>query len=649
MNLRPLVLSWLIGSFLLLLPLASFAKSEPVDKLDTKLKSLINRQNVALKNIKPLSEGIITEKGLVKVSVRLNTIDPSAIQSLREAGLNVTAGYHGLVSGTISSLSLLKLANINYVSTISLEMQPRTRSVISQAVAALRIENVTKAHPEITGKGQKIGIISDSFGLVSEATPVYDDIDNDGLIEIVGTDSQIKGELPAVVEIVKEATYEVKYDADGNPLPPPTHDEGRGMAEVIYDIAPGADLAFYAPGGKADFAQGILALANAGCNIIVDDLQFENEANYQDDEIALAIKQIAESSDVVYLTAAGNGGSMAFEQKYKDIDPKNDDGPMSKIPKGNDFNQWSRIGNQNSPFLPIILQPGDSTWINLYWENPYSGTLGAGATTDYDMYIYSSSDNNLGNIVTYSDNAQGTPESPMGDPVEFIYIENNEKDRILMYYLVINKHHGPDATFYVAFDFGGDVHVSPTVRMDACMNYGHTRSAYGLTVGAVNFKEILTGGDEFNTPARIDPEYFSSHGGIVSTLYSDEGTPLKKPSKVFKPDITSADGVNTSFFSRLSIIDGDKISNFFGTSCSAPDAAALVALMRQANPILNAKQIRDLARYAATDVCEPGVDYFAGYGLLYADKAVEAALNPPNPIPESIVDDWMLHLNDTTE
>ena len=646
MNFRPFGFTWLVGGIIFLLPLVSFAKSDPADKLDSQLRNLINRQSIVTKNIQPGSQAVITQKGLVKVSVRLNTTDPAAIQILRDAGLNVTASYHGLVSGTINSKSLLNLANVKSVSTIAAVRKPKTRAVTSQAVEALKIENIVKNHPDINGKGLKIGIISDSFGLVSEATPVYEDIDNDGIIEITGTDSQINGDAPAVIEIVKDATYEVQYDADGNPLPPPYTDEGRGMAEVIYDIAPGADQAFYSPDSNADFAQGILALADAGCKVIVDDLQFALEANYQDDEIALAIKEVADASDVVYLSATGNGGAMAFEQNYKDVDPQNDDGPLSKIPKGYDFNQWSRTGTVNYPFLECTLPPGDSTWISLYWQNPYSGTLGAGATTDYDMYIFAKPDYDFKNIAAYSDNAQGYPESPMGDPVEFVYIENTSYEEIATFYLVINKHHGPDVPFKVAIDFNGEARVTASVRTNASMNYGHTRSAYCLSVGAVNFKEVLTNGEEFTNVGQIDPEYFSAHGGIIKTLYSDEGVPLRKPLKTFKPDIASVDGVNTSFFGHYSIIDGDETPNFYGTSCSAPNAAAVVVLMRQANPKLNAKQIRDLSRYAATDIFEPGVDYYTGYGLLYADKAVEAAFNPPDPIPESNVDDWMLHANE---
>jgi hypothetical protein len=48
-------------------------------------------------------------------------------------------------------------------------------------------------------------------------------------------------------------------------------DEGRDMMQIIYDVAPGARLAFRtAYRGEVDFAAGIRELANIGCDIIVE-------------------------------------------------------------------------------------------------------------------------------------------------------------------------------------------------------------------------------------------------------------------------------------------------------------------------------------------------------------------------------------------
>ncbi|MCW3476725.1 S8/S53 family peptidase [Limobrevibacterium gyesilva] len=105
------------------------------------------------------------------------------------------------------------------------------------------LADVARSQFGVTGAGVRIGILSDSFDVRGGyATDVA------------------SGALPAGVTILQEG-------------PATGSDEGRAMAQLIHQIAPDAQIDFYtAFRGELDFANGIIALANAGCQIIVDDV-----------------------------------------------------------------------------------------------------------------------------------------------------------------------------------------------------------------------------------------------------------------------------------------------------------------------------------------------------------------------------------------
>jgi hypothetical protein len=96
--------------------------------------------------------------------------------------------------------------------------------------------------PQYTGAGIKVGVLSTSFN-------------NSGGAAMDMAD----GALPSASQV------NVLQDA-------PSDDEGRALMQVVHEIAPDASLMFYTALGTAqDFANGILALQQAGCDVIVDD------------------------------------------------------------------------------------------------------------------------------------------------------------------------------------------------------------------------------------------------------------------------------------------------------------------------------------------------------------------------------------------
>ncbi len=94
-----------------------------------------------------------------------------------------------------------------------------------------------------------------------------------------------------------------------------------------------------------------------------------------------------------------------------------------------------------------------------------------------------------------------------------------------------------------------------------------------------------------------------------------------------KPDVAAADGVSTT---------SSNFTTFFGTSASAPHAAAIAALMIEATPGLQSealaaagiplisvtRQTRSLFNASSLDIENPGLDNVSGAGILDANAAL---------------------------
>ena len=453
-------------------------------------------------------------------------------------------------------------------------------TVTTQADSAQHTDTARAAYG-VDGSGIKVGILSDSFNTSGNADTMAVDIAHN--------------DLPAATTVLQDN--------------PGGTDEGRGMAQLVHDLAPGASIEFAtAEGGQAAFANNIIALANDGAKVIVDDVGYFAELAFQDGPIAQAVQQVV-AGGATYFSSAGNNGHEGWEGAWTSGGTMYGETLMQFAPGQN--------------YLPVLL--GASEHFVLEWDQPGSSSGGPGSASDLDLFLTDAT----GSTVY----ASATAANIGADPVEVLTFSGGAG---VVAYLRVGLSSGTTPGRIKLMSQGSaDLATTASNENDGTI-YGHAPA--GIAVAAASFA---------NTPAfGTNPptlESFSSTGP-TDILFNTSGTRLTTPELRQTPAITAVDGGNTSFFGTDDSSDPDSFPNFYGTSAAAPDAAAVGALMLQANPLLTASDIAFLLQDSSTDMDNPdtagfdvGFDNGTGSGLIRADLAVgyasgEAIQNPGQQI-----------------
>ncbi|NNC42462.1 MAG: S8 family serine peptidase, partial [Acidimicrobiia bacterium] len=465
------------------------------------------------------------------------------------------------------------------------------------------------------GTGAVVGVLSDSFNATSVGSTSGVSCDRVTL----GTDSQTTSDLPPSVGNLAPAS-----PASG------LSDEGRGMMEIIHDLAPGAELMFRTAFiSETDFAAGIVELAQCGADVIVDDVIYFAEPMFQDGLVAQAVDTVV-SDGIPYFTSAGNQGTKGIDQLYVDSQPATDGSslPVTEIDL-HDFEPGSSIDR----FIPVTLPPNVGLRLVMQWNQPFTGTLGPGAATDLDLYACSTP--TVPCSAGYeSIGPQGCdPSNRAGDPLEILTIPAAPGTRT--YYVAVDHFCGDQtdthfriATYGVnagiaAITFGTTDSGQPV--FDQSQIYGHAAAAGATAVSAVDYRESQSAGG-FSGGPELNVQSFSSLGGEIPFYFDGSGNPLPAaPAERSKPDISAPDGTNTSFFgsSDPPCCEGDGFPNFFGTSASAPHAAAVAALLMDSNPAMTPEEVAMRIASTARDIETPGRDHLSGHGFIDALDALE--------------------------
>ena len=482
-------------------------------------------------------------------------------------------------------LAILKNTNASTIGNAAFLTLGNPGLITSQGDRAMR-SDVARDRFRVDGTGVKIGVLSNSFNRLGGAAQ---DI--------------ASGDLPPTGTVLADnLTGELSGGID----------EGRAMLQLIHDVAPGADLLFHTGYASGQFnsplefykaseramADGIRALAAQGAQIIVDDLRFPSEPMFQDGIIAQAIDEVVKKG-VSYFTAAGNSARDSYESAFKSA------GFFAGYGELHDFDPGAGVDLYQS----ITLAKNESLAISFQWDSPLDRS-----TNDLDIYLV---DNAKQKIL-----ASSQLSNVGGDPIENLTFRNDGSFGSDQFNLIIAKRSGsaPGLMKYVAS--ASSTFKINNYNTNSSTVYGHGNARGVAAVGAAPY--FLTPAYGVN-PARLQD--FSSAGG-TPILFDERGNRLPKPEFRPQPKFVAPDNTNTTFFGT-DILDADRFPNFGGTSAAAPHAAAVAALMLQANPRLSPAEINRTLGQTALDMDDPntrgfdvGFDYASGSGLIQADQAI---------------------------
>jgi subtilisin family serine protease len=584
--------------------------------------------------------GLVREGRRVLAKVRFAGGVLAARQDLREAGATPLDSSRRYQTVTVSALpaQLSAIARVPGVEGVTPVLSPITAatcpsgSIVSEGDVQLKAKAAREANSGLNGSGTTVGILSDSFNQATEeegspiATKAPADVKS---ADLPGVGNECGFTTPVSV---------LKKEADGSEA----GDEGRAMAQIVHDLAPGAKLDFASAfNGEEAFAESIRELAAAGAEVIADDVFYFEEPFFQEGPVAVAVKEVTEAG-VSYFSAAGNdnligegGDDIASWETPGFRDSGSCPPAVEAIPGANgshclDFNP----GAETDPTFGIRVEPESTLAVDLQWDEPWGGV-----NTDLDAYLLNASGVLLPKAEAHEDNIDVSQT-----PVEVLEWTNSSSSTKTVQ-LAVNRFAGgtPRVKFALLENGGGveateyphssgeDV-VGPTI-------FGHSASASAISVAAVR------------STTKAAPEFYSSRGPVRYDFGPVESNavaePLKSPVVLSKPDLTATDCVRTTFFAFFDNAEffPEPGWYFCGTSAAAPHAAAVAALMLQKKPSATPEDIRDALLSSAVKPFNPKYGPCAiGDGLVEAVGAVEKVLAPTTPSapacepPESEVD-----------
>ena len=496
----------------------------------------------------------IDDAGRVQVWVDASGAAPAAAADLAALGMDVqtVAGAHGIVQGLVPIAQLAAASALTSVKGVRLP-QYGFAQIGSATTEGDAILNASTLRNTLTasGSGVRVGVISDGMEGLASAQATSDL----GAVDV------------ATCNLSPGATSPTAANAGA---------EGTAMAEIVHDVAPGAQIFFgyfgmNTTGTALDFNAAVNCLA-ANTDVVVDDISWFNTGP-NDGTSLVSANTSAALTNVAnpirgYYTSVANQAQNHYHAAYANSGFSN---PASHTGDWWQLHQFQGGGGTTDGGFGLTcsgaIKCGDTVQVSaggsfsvfLQWNETYGS-----ASSDYDLLVQ---DNfGPGSLSVASAYAQG-PGFPY--PVESFGMSNT---------------HGATTTYNILI--GNYKNLAPARTFDMfVICYG----CYVFSTGLPAPDNIAA--HNYNTLAGSVPNQSDSGGGVVSVgaisaadspgydtidYYSSRGP---TPDLRTKPDVTGIDCV--------AITGAAGFPNpFCGTSAAAPHAAGVAALMLSCNPLL---------------------------------------------------------------
>jgi subtilisin family serine protease len=340
---------------------------------------------------------------------------------------------------------------------------------------------------------------------------------------------------------------------------------GTAVAEVLYDVAPGATFYLAEAATVPEVAAAVDWLLQEGVKVINMSLNAPFAPPSNGSGLDAVTVEKAARQGVIWVNAGGN-----FANKHWL-------GPWSD-PNGNGLHNFTASSEVNRVSVPARQSAG--FMVVLRWDDPWGG-----ACNDYDLAV-SWNDPIYGPQVLTGNASQDC--STGAQPVEIVAGNAVSADGSLA--VSISRRGNAQPRQLELFVWGGTLEMSVPAHSVA----PPADSANALAAGAA---------------ASWDPSHLQPYSGRGPS-----------PLGLLKPDFVAPDVVSTATFGPM---------GFAGTSAAAPHLAGVVALVRQAYPAWGLPEVKAFLQGRALDLGPPGPDNNYGYGLVYMGGSSPFAPPPP--------------------